>query len=677
METRLELNNFLVSQQETFIKITGVGKNEILILDLTKIKYEIYDWSLRKNANDFISKKAKGSYTTDQVGKLKKEDEKTVVLSGVLNGNGCEQGKTLLYKIKILATNHSLQLTVSIDDKIALNAGDLFIKQKDTTHLNGCAKYKSAKRFCIVFQKIEDECFFGFDEESLEMNRTCVSNKKRGFIVDAKNNSYITTSKKNNELDVFIWDNTCTIWVSFDTSVAKVVEKQSQILGLPSQLPTWALGTIIGLKGGKLAVEKELQNFEKENTSINAICLHDWQGCRGSELEKGLWWHWSPDAQLYPDFKNWITGLNERGMQVLGYVNPFISVDPDCPIYCEAHEKGYFLKHEDGSDYVCHNLGEPNYTYCHIDLSNSAAYEWLKKLMSQNLIANGFSGWLADYGEYPPLDAVCKSENSIKYHWGFPTLWAKLNNEVIENANRDCQQIQKKYCVMHRQSDFELSKTISSYWISLQGAYRNEYEKIANAITQILNAGMRGMLINHTSIGGICSINSVNGKQKRNIEDLYRWCEFLCFSPAYRTSDSASLLAEKYDTDSSKKYKIFSYFAQVHNKLSEYLLLTEQDAIKLGLPMMRALFMQFPNDIQSWNIKTQYMLGDSLLVAPVVKRHTKELKVWLPAGKWQHIWSKQRFSSTGQYIQINAELGHPSVFINLNGQSAKMLCSLF
>jgi len=396
-----------------------------------------------------------------------------------------------------------------------------------------------------------------------------------------------------------------------------------------------------------------------EKIPVSAVSLEDWQGWRGRETEKAVDWHCYPDETLYPDFKNWIKSLNDRGIKVLGTINTFVSVDPDSIMYREAHKNGYFLKHNDGSDYVSTRNGVSNYTYCQIDLTNQNAYDWLKDLIFKNMVQNGFSGWLADYGEYTPLDAVCESGDIVKYHCELPVLWAKLNRELIEDTGHS-----NDFYVAHRSAGYGSGKYANSFWTSSKNVVINQYQEIEKAIIGILNAGMSGMLVTHTT----CNL-------PQDTEALSRWCEFCAFSSMFRTT--AVFQSQKNEYLGNEEYKIISELAQIHEKLSGYLKITEKKAVNTGLPMMHPLFLQFPDDKQSWNIDSQYMLGDSLMIAPVVKKQNKKMHVWLPAGKWQHIWSKKVYSSTGIFIQISTPLGKPPVFINLNGESATELQDQF
>jgi len=685
MEIRLEIENFLVIQQDAKIKILGSGKNESIILNIADLACNIYNWSFKSKEGivNFKDKKI-STYAVKQVGKIQKKDAKTVIFSGFLSEIESDEDRTLPYTITFISEKDGVRILYDFGKKECLGAGVAYIKQKIHSNTVGCEKYEATQRMKLVFEKLEGEKFFGFGEQHTKFDMSnqsfrlccskknskekkissasplpiCITNKNRGFILNTNTIVDVDTGKKNNMLTFSIWDTASEIKVSFGPSISKIVAKQSSFLGKPNRLPSWTYGTILSLRGGIEHAEKILSKCTSQNIPVSAVYIEDWQAWKVSNSKQTVGWHCCPDETLYPNLKNWIKTLNDRDIKVLGSINSFVSVDPDCQMYREAHKNGYFLKHNDGSDYVCTHKSQTSYTYCQLDLSNQNTWTWLKEIINKNMIQNGFSGWLVDHEEYTPFDAVCESGDIVKYHCSLPVLWAKLNREIIEKTD-----FPDDFFIAHHSAWYESAKYGFSFWTDYNAAAKNQYREIAKNIIGILNAGMSGLLINHIP----CNL-------PKDTEAFVRWCEFCAFSPIFRT---ATIFSDEEDFLNQEKYKIFAGFAQIHKKLFSYLEKTEMNAIKTGMPMMHPLFLQFPEDKQSWNISHQYMLGDSLLVAPVIKKKTKTIRVWLPAGKWQHIWSKKIFLSTGVYIQVSAALGKPPVFINLLGESATELQTLF
>jgi len=107
--------------------------------------------------------------------------------------------------------------------------------------------------------------------------------------------------------------------------------------------------------------------------------------------------------------------------------------------------------------------------------------------------------------------------------------------------------------------------------------------------------------------------------------------------------------------------------ANMHVLLIDYLKVEFKKAIDENLPVVKHLALNYPEDPESWQIKYQYLLGNDILVAPVLKKKTRKWKVFLPRReKWVHLWTEKMFS--GGWIEIDAPLGEPPVFVRLGSE---------
>lgn len=216
-----------------------------------------------------------------------------------------------------------------------------------------------------------------------------------------------------------------TIWK--DSSPIKLVQKFTQKTGRAPLFPEWAYGTWLGVQGGKEVVLKHIEAAKKEGNPITVLWIQDWVGRRKTSFGSQLWWRWIADEKSYPDFKKLCSDLNSQGIHVLGYLNPFLANEG--PLYEEAVKKGYLVKDKNGKDYEIETAGFPAYL---LDLTNPEAVVWIQKIIQKNLIGAGLSGWMADFGEWLPLDAVLYSGISTQsYHNVYPVEWAKINRERV------------------------------------------------------------------------------------------------------------------------------------------------------------------------------------------------------------------------------------------------------
>jgi alpha-glucosidase (family GH31 glycosyl hydrolase) len=169
-------------------------------------------------------------------------------------------------------------------------------------------------------------------------------------------------------------------------------------------------GAVVGLEGGTEDVSERVKQLQDGGVPIAGVWLQDWVGLRHSWDGDRLIWNWEVNYDWYPGWQDMVTGWKTDDIRVLTYVNPFFS-DPTNfttqsrhNFYQEGIEKGYFVKHADGSPYSMFSL---SIEFCMVDLTNPDAVLWMKNIIRAYSIEEGMSsGWMADFGEYLPFDAV-------------------------------------------------------------------------------------------------------------------------------------------------------------------------------------------------------------------------------------------------------------------------------
>ena len=182
-------------------------------------------------------------------------------------------------------------------------------------------------------------------------------------------------------------------------------EKLSELLGRQIPLPEWIYnGVILSIQTGPKFIDEKLSEAKKHGIPVAGVWSQDWCGCRKTGFGYQVMWNWQADNELYPNLKEKIAEWKKDGVRFLGYINPFIALEKN--LYKEAHEKGYCVKNKDGEDYL---VTITTFPASMVDFTNPAAYEWYKNLIKKNMIGIGMGGWMADFGEYLPPDAVLYS----------------------------------------------------------------------------------------------------------------------------------------------------------------------------------------------------------------------------------------------------------------------------
>ncbi len=428
--------------------------------------------------------------------------------------------------------------------------------------------------------------------------------------------------------------------------------------GRPPALPKWAYGNVLGIQGGKEVVVKQLDVLKKAKVPVDAIWIQDWCGKRETKLGSQVYWNWKADESRYPNFKMFCLKMRQRGVRVLGYNNPFLMKGSE--LYETALERGFFIKNQAGEPYL---LEMPDEVYM-LDLTNPEAFEWMKDIIKENMINQGLAGWMADYAEGLPWDAVLHSGISAQeYHNQYPVDWARLNREAINETGNE------GFIAFFSRSSFTGgSQYTPLYWAGDQMTYWQKNDGLPSVVPALLSSGMSGMAINHGDIGGFASFTRMKGRIKitRSEELLKRWIELCAFMPVFRSHESV-LPDENLQVYDPEMHEFYARFARIHQRLRPYLEAQVETASVKGYPVIRHLYLHYPDDKNTYDLQNQYLLGEDVLVAPVVKKGMRNVEVYIPPGEWRHLLTGEVFSGGLKY-NVDAPIGTPAVFVNIDSK---------
>ena len=484
-----------------------------------------------------------------------------------------------------------------------------------------------------------------------------LSTNNRGFFIkntersafDLTQDNSITLMSRSNQLKGFIWTG---------KSPLHIIEQYTFETGRMPQLPDWAYGTWLGLQGGKEKALDLIRKCENHNNPVTAIWIQDWVGKRKTRFGSQLWWNWNPDEKSYPGFKNFCKELNQKNIKVLGYINSFLANEG--PMFELAKEKGYFVKNAKGEDYEIATAGFPAYL---IDLTNPEAYNWLKEVIKTNLIGNGLSGWMADYAEWLPFDAVLHSgEDAASYHNQYPVDWVKLNREAIQETNNE-----GKIVFFNRAGYGYSNKYSTLFW---EGDQMNSWQKndgLPSAILALNSSGISGISLNHSDIGGYTTVKLPFIKYIRSQELNFRWMEANAFTPIYRTHEGLKPELNNQFYSDSISLAFFAKMGRLHYSLKEYFAFLNKEATEKGIPVIRHPYLCYPNDANTYDLKYQFMVGNDLLVLPVIEEGANTVNGYFPKGEWENIWTGEIINSKG-YHPVVAPLGQPAAYLKVGGE---------
>lgn len=144
-----------------------------------------------------------------------------------------------------------------------------------------------------------------------------------------------------------------------------------------------------------------------------------------------------------------------------------------------------------------------------------------------------------------------------------------------------------------------------------------------------------------------------------------RWAELCAFTAIYR-SHEGNLPGRNHQIDSNvDTFAHFGRFGRVYAALAEYRTHLCVEAAEQGLPLVRHLWLHYPGDPEVVGLKFQYLLGSDFLVAPVLDQGSEKVRLYLPSGRWKHLWSGQEVvveGPNGLWGVCVAPMGYPPLF---------------
>jgi sulfoquinovosidase len=461
---------------------------------------------------------------------------------------------------------------------------------------------------------------------------TWVSN--RGYIGVVESDARSVFEICSTRSDVFrieVWDNQFTLWI-FEGSPARALSRASaRVLGRPMTPPAIAFAPWNDAIYGPVEVKKTAKLLRDNHIPSSAIWTEDFRGGNQMGDSYRLVEDWDLDSNLYPDAGTLAKELLDDGFSWQAYFNTFL-VEGN-PVDDLALRDGHFVKDKNQMPYRFSGVTfKPTGL---ADLSKPEAREFVKSYLRQARDI-GFSGWMADYGEWLPHDAVLASgEDAMKAHNRYAGEWAKLNSEVIGEKSDGVQRL-----FFSRAGWFKSNEVTPVVWAGDQRTDFQPDDGMPTVVPLGINLGLSAVSTFGHDIAGYQSATNPAATK----EVFFRWVTLGALTPVMRTHHGTNPKQSwRMDSDAETlaHYKRWAIF---HTSLFPYFAAYAVEANATGIPIMRAMALAFPTDENAWTNSTQYMLGSSLLVAPVTTAGATKRDVHFPAGDWVSFDGKQKFT---------------------------------
>lgn len=396
-----------------------------------------------------------------------------------------------------------------------------------------------------------------------------------------------------------------------------IVEAHARAAGAPAIPPDWAFAPWNDAVGGVDRVQAVATTLREAGAPSSVIWTEDWKGGEETAYGYHLTAEWTVDEELYPDAGTTDAALEAMGFKWLAYFSPFIG--EETADWAEAEELA--IRDADGEPYLFTGITfQPTSV---LDLTRDDARDWAVGRM-ETALDLGFDGWMTDFAEWLPPDAVLAGADPIDDHNAYPLWWQETNAEAMDGRD----------AVMFTRSGWTGSNTLSP--INWGGDQRTSFDAddgLPTVVALGIGAGIAGVAVFTHDIAGYSSI----GNDPSTKELWLRWCTLGAMTPVMRTHHGAFKDDNwQFDSD-AETLAHYARWGAIHTQLFPYLRGLAQLATDTGRPMVLAPFLVYPDE--AWGRTDVWMLGSGLFVAPVVEGGVTGREVDLPAGAWFNFWT--------------------------------------
>lgn len=425
-----------------------------------------------------------------------------------------------------------------------------------------------------------------------------------------------------------------------------VVRELGDRLGRPPLPPDWAFSTWVGVQGGRDAVLSAETRLRAAGVPFSALWAQDWTGAREFAPGRfGVQYRWVADDVRYPDLSGMIADLHARDVHFLGYANPFVI--PGLDHYEAMSRDGLLLRDEAGATY---DMDIIELRGSMPDFTREETYTYVEGALGRMVTDQGMDGWMADFGEWLPLDAaLADGRNARGYHNEYPAAWHHASRAALDRARPD-----GDYVMFSRSGWTGSQREVQIVWIGDQETTFDADDGLRTVIPALLSLGISGIPYVTHDIAGFSG-----GPSSQEL--WMRWCELGALTPIMRTHEGA-LRDSNWDWDRDPETtEHFRRMSALHAALAPEWLALAEEASRTSAPMLRPLSFAAPMDLDARAIDDQFLIGDALLVAPVLDAGATEREVYLPSGTWFFVWTGERFDG-GARVTVPAPIGQPPIF---------------
>lgn len=359
------------------------------------------------------------------------------------------------------------------------------------------------------------------------------------------------------------------------------------------------------------------------------------------------------DPQRFPDPKGMIAELKSLGIRIVPIVDPGVKLDMNYPVFKEGTAHGYFCVKPDGQPFV-----GPVWPGMSVfpDFTEDEAAEWWGDL-HRFYTEMGIEGIWNDMNEPAVFNpSMTMDLDTMHSNNGNPVNHGEIHNLYGLLMSKSTAEGMKRNLNGHR--PFVLTRAgyagIQRYAAVWTGDNRSFWEHMAMSIPMVLNLGLSGIAFAGPDIGGFAHHTSG--------ELLVRWTQMGSLFPYCRNHSELRSIRQEPWCFGPEVEEICREYIGLRYRLLPLIYSLFREAAETGLPVIRPLVLEYPDDSHVTNLCDQFLLGEQLLAAPVYRPGTTCRAVYLPAGTWIDYWSGQSYEG-GQHILADAPLERLPLYV--------------
>ena len=439
-----------------------------------------------------------------------------------------------------------------------------------------------------------------------------VTNKGYGILVDNEGDvAYEIASEKVERVQFSVEGERLGYYVISGKTPMGTVEKYTELTGKPALPPAWSFGLWLTTSFTTNYDEATTSGFI-QGMADREIPLHVFHfDCYWMDAYEWCNFEWDPAT--FPDPKGMLKRYHDRGLHICVWINPYIG-QKSC-LFKEGKDHGYLVKKTDGSVWQT-DLWQPGMAL--VDFTNPDAVAWYQGKL-KTLLDMGVDCFKTDFGERIPVKEIEYFDHSdpVKMHNYYTYLYNQAVFELLERERGTGK------AVLFARSATVGGQQFPAHW---GGDCSASYVSMAETLRGGLSLSLGGF--------GFWS-HDISGFESTAPADIYkRWCQFGLLSSHSRLHGSSSYRVPwMFDEEACD---ILREFVNLKCCLMPYLYGQAVRSHKEGRPVLRPMFLDFPEDRACDTLDRQYMFGDSLLVAPIFKENG-EVQYYLPEGTWYNL----------------------------------------